>query len=106
MVTTGVHVCTGQMSPLPMTEHGGFTVTGEGAGSLVDMTGHHPSLNDVTLRRRVMTAPRQSPAQHPAQHPSLCSRDEGGSGGHSFQQPSSPATGTPVSINRLTWGHQ
>lgn len=49
MVTTGVHVCTGQMSPLLVTEHGGFMITGEGVGSLVDMTGHHPSLNDVTL---------------------------------------------------------
>lgn len=53
-----------------------------------------------------MTAPRQSPTQHPAQHPSLCSRDESDGGGHSFQQPSSHATHTPVSINRLAWGHQ
>lgn len=53
-------------------------------------------LECVTLRRKVMTAPRQSPTQHPAQHPSLCSRDECDGGGHSFQQPSSHATGTPI----------
>lgn len=53
-----------------------------------------------------MAAPRQSPTQHPAQHPSLCSRDAGGGGGHSFQHPSSHATGTPVNSNRLAWGHQ
>lgn len=44
-----VHICTGQMSPLLVTEHSAVLMTSEALGSLVDMAGHHPSLNDMTL---------------------------------------------------------
>lgn len=106
IVRGGHHRCTYQMSPLLVTGCSGVLMTGEGVGSFVDMTGHHPSERYDTLRRKVRTAPRESPTQHPAHHPTMCSRDEGDSGGHSFQQPSSHAAGTPTSINRLAWGHQ
>lgn len=100
-----------QTSPLLVTEHSGFIMTAEWAGSSVNMTGHHHSLNDVALQgKRPRSCPRQSLSQ------CLRSRDEGGggelgtymaqAGGLSFWQLSFHSTHTPVSIRKLTWGDQ